>query len=348
MARFSHDLRPAILAGIIGLLSVGPAQAADTVADFYKGKTITIVVGTEPGNPYDVNARLIQRYLPKHLPGSPSVIVTNMVGAGSMNAANYVYSVAAQDGTFINAASAPIPFLPLFDVKAAKFEARKAYWLPVPTSETFTLSVWGTVPLKTFLDARNRETVFGTTGPTSAPAYFLRLFNDIFQTKFKMIHGYGGSAAQFQAMERGEVEGHGSATWTTVKTTYPQWLKDGRLRILLQYGGNGPNPELAGVPYARDLLTSDESKQLLDISTGQTLVARPYMMGPGVPKERVEAMRKAFMDVFHDPEMLAEAKKINYTIAPLSGEEVQKIIDDAYAAPQGVIDHLRRVYAAEN
>jgi hypothetical protein len=197
------------------LTTTTPALAADPVADFYKGKTVTIVVGYAAGGAYDLYARLLARHLGKHVPGNPNVIVQNMPGAGSMSAANHVFNVAAQDGTFLAATSAVLPFQPLLEVQAVKFDIATFHWMPVPTGETNMVSAWHTVPLASFLDARNRETVIGTSGPNSSPAFYGRIFNDVFKTRFKMVHGYAGVPESFLAMERGEVEGHTSATWTS-------------------------------------------------------------------------------------------------------------------------------------
>jgi hypothetical protein len=170
--------------------SVAHSAEAD-IAAFYRGKTITIYVGFPPGGQYDVYARILAKSLPTHLPGSPNAIVQNMAGAASLTAANHVINVAPQDGTAIAATSAALPFQPLLDVKSAKFDVASTNWMPVPTSETNLVSVWHTAPINSFLEARDREVVLGTSGVTSAPAFYGRIFNDVFKTKFKMIHGYG-------------------------------------------------------------------------------------------------------------------------------------------------------------
>jgi tripartite-type tricarboxylate transporter receptor subunit TctC len=337
--------RPAGFAAVLLGLLPSPTKA-DAVEDFYRGKTLTIYVGFPPGGQYDIYARLLAKFLPAHLPGAPNVIVQNMVGAASLTAANHVISVAPQDGTALAATSAALPFQPLLDVKSAKFDVVRTNWLPVPTSETNLVSVWHTVPLASFLDARNRETVMGTSGVTSAPAFYGRIFNDVFKTKFKMVHGYAGSPEVFLAIERGEVEGHASSPWSTIKGTYGAWLKEGKIKLLLQYGDK-PSPELPNVPFARDLAQSDEDKLLLDMSMAPTFLGRPYLMGPGVPAERVAAMRKAMMETWTDPMLVAEAKKAEFEVNPLNGDEVQAIINRTYNAPPPLIERLQKLYSAE-
>jgi tripartite-type tricarboxylate transporter receptor subunit TctC len=325
------------------LLTALPTLAADPIADFYKGKTLYIMCGSEAGGPYDLYARQMARHLPRHLPGNPNVIVQNMVGGGSLQAANHVLSIAPQDGTVIAAISSNLPFSSLVDTNAPKFDPLRGHWLPGPASDTATVTVWHTVPLNTFLDARNRETVMGASSPTSNPAFYGRLLVDIFKVKFKIVTGYPSSPSLFQAMERGEADGHPSATWVSLKTTYAQLLRDKKVKQLLHYG-LAPNPELAGVPFAKDLAEKEEDKLLLDMAVGSTVLGRPYFMGPGVPPDRLAAMRKAFLDTYRDPQYLAEAEKLKLDVDPVSSEETEAIIKRSYGAPQGLIERLQRLF----
>jgi tripartite-type tricarboxylate transporter receptor subunit TctC len=297
MSRYSSAGCLTLIAGVLSAaFAVIPARAADAVADFYKGKTVTIIVGFAPGGAYDVYARILSRFVPKYLPGNPTVVVQNMPGAAAMTAANYAYNVAPQDGTVMASIGAVLLFQPLFDpTSATRFDVHKANWLPSPTSETNVVSAWHTSPLKSFLDARDRDTVIGTSGVNSSPAFYGRIFNDVFKTRFKMVHGFVGGSDQYLAMERGEIEVHPSSTWTSVKGSYSQWIAEGKLKILLQFGAK-PTPDLPNVPFARDLATSEDDKLLLDVAMAPGAVGRPYMMGPSVPPERVTAMRKAIMD----------------------------------------------------
>jgi tripartite-type tricarboxylate transporter receptor subunit TctC len=345
MMRSTWAARLAVVTGLAA--AAAPAFAADAMEDFYKGKTITIVVGNEAGGAYDLYARLIGKYLPKYLAGKPNVIVQNMPGASTLTAANHVFNVAPQDGTFIAATNGVLPFQPLLEGgMQVKFDPVKAQWLPTPNSETYTTSVWHTVPIMTFLDARNRETLMGSTGQTSSASFFARVFNDVFHTKFKLILGYKGSSDQFLAMERGEIDGHASATWVNVKNSYPEWLRDKKLRLLLHYGSK-PNPELADVPFARDLAENEQDRQFLDLSMASTFLGRPYMMGPAVPGERFNAVAEAFMASFADPAFIEDAGKQKLDVSPLSAAEVRTIISNVYAAPLGQVERLRRISAAK-
>jgi tripartite-type tricarboxylate transporter receptor subunit TctC len=326
--------------------AVAAPALADPIEDFYKGKTVTIIVGNEAGGAYDLYARLIAKHLPKHLPGRPNTVVQNMPGAATLTAANNVFNVAPQDGTFIAATNGVLPFQPLLEGMSAKFETLKANWLPVPTSETYTVSVWHTVPLQTFLDARNRETLMGSTGQTSSASFFARVFNDVFHTKFKLISGYQGASDQFLAMERGEIEGHASSTWTSVKTSHLQWVEEKKIRLLLHYGIK-PNPALPDVPFARNLAETDEDRLILDMAMASTFLGRPYMMGPGVPPERFAAMSKAFMESFADPDLLADAKKAKMEVSPLNDKEVRQIITNVYSASPALVERLRKISATK-
>jgi tripartite-type tricarboxylate transporter receptor subunit TctC len=326
----------------VAALGASPAMAADTVADFYKGKTVTILVGSEAGGVYDNYSRLLARFLPKHIPGNPNVIVQQMLGAGSLTAANHVTNIGPQDGTLIASVTGNLPFAPLLDDKAARFDVLHANWLPNPATDTATVTVWHTAPVNSFLEARNKELVMGASSPNSSPAFYARIFVDVFKVKFKIVTGYASSGALFLAMEKGEADGHPSATLTSIKSSYASLYRDGKLKILLQFGEK-PNPELKGVPFARDLADNDDDKLLLDMSMGATIVGRPFLMGPGVPADRVAAMRKAIMESYEDPNLRAEAAKLKLEIEPMSGEEVQQVITHIYSAPRPLIDRLQRI-----
>ena len=340
--------RRLVLATFAGVLSVAavPASAADAVASFYKGKTINIIVGYGPGGGYDLYARLMARHLPKHIPGNPTVVVQNMPGAGSLKATNHVYNVAKADGTNIAAMNAVLPFQPLISAKAARYDVVKAHWMPVPATPTAMVSVWHTVPVNSFLEMRKRVTLFGGAGPASAPAYYSRVLNEVFKTKMKIINGYRGSKNIFLAVERGELEGHASASYTSVSAGHGKWLKEGKLKLLLQYGAK-KHAAIPNVPFGNDLAKGKDNKALLDLATASTKLGRPYMLAPKVPMERVVALRKAFMAAYRDPALLAEAKKLKLPISPRSGEEVEATIKAAYGAPEPVVKRLQSLYVAK-
>ena len=342
--RFS--LLASLLLAAIALGSL-PAAAADTVADFYKGKTVRIIDGFPPGGGYGVYANLIVRHLSRHLPGNPTVIYQSMPGAGSLTLTNHLYNLAEKDGTVIGAVSTAVAFAPLLGNKEALFDAQKFNWLPSPNTETGLLIVWHAVGINTIEDATKREVFVGTSAASATSSYFGRILNDVFKTKLKLIVGYPDMKDSLLAMERGEIHGFASAFWSSLKAIRPEWVKEGKVKYLVQYGLK-PNAELPDVPVARDLAKNADDRLLLDIAMAPLVLGRPYMLPPGVPAERVAAMRKAFMDVFADPDYQAEAAKQQVDIdqKPKTGDEVQEIVASAYRAPKPVIDRLIGLYEA--
>lgn len=345
MSRPVPFLRAALLVG--GLLVLLPAPTrADAVSDFYSGKTITMIVGYTPSGTYDIWARLVARHLPKHIPGNPTMIVQNMPGAGSLTASNHIYHVAVQDGTVMGLMSATNPFQPLLGIEQAKFDAQKYTWLGSPTVDTAVILVWANAPVSSFEDAKKTEVVLGSTSPNGTSSYYARIFNDIFKTKFKLVYGYPGMVETFMAMERGEVQGHSSPFWSFMKSAKADWIRDKKVKVLLQYGGRR-NPDLPDVPFGADLPMSDDDRQLFDAAMAPLSLGYPFLAGPGVPADRAKALRAAYAATFKDPEFLAEAAKQNLDIAPITGEQIEAIIKKAYAVPQKVIDRMKTLYEGE-
>jgi tripartite-type tricarboxylate transporter receptor subunit TctC len=319
---------------------------AETTADFSKGKVVHLVVGYPPGGGYDVFARILAQVVPRHLPGNPAIIVQYMPGAGSLTATNYLYSSAEKDGTVILAPSNSIAFAPLQGINGAKFDPTRFNWIGSPSKETGILIVWHTTPVDTIQDLRSREITLGTSSANATSSFYGRVLNSTLGLKMKLIRGYPGSVDSYLAMERGEVDGYAAAFWNSLKSTKPDWLRDRKVKLLVQFGAES-NPELAGVPFARDFAATEDDRTLLDVANAPLAFGRPFVLPPGVPADRVAAWRKAFSDTYHDPVFIAEAVKQQIEIDPSSGEEMQGIIQHAYAAPQGVIDRLRSLYNAE-
>ena len=333
----------------VAAAALGPvASRAQPVAEFYKSATVRFVVGYEPGGGMDLYARTIARHIGSHIPGSPKVVIENMPGASSMVASNYVYRVAPQDGTVVLAAGAALPFAPLLGSTAAKFEARNFKWLPSPASETTVLVVWKDAAVKDIGAARDVEAMLATNGPTGTAGFYGRLLNDVLKTKFRLISGYtGGNAEALLAMERREVDGHPGIPWATLKATRSDWLQDGRLRMLVQYGGK-PDHEITQVPFARDLIASDEDKTFYDLAVAPLTIGRPYMMGPETPVERYEAIHRAFEATLRDQAFLADAAKSKIDIAPepMSGDEVRALVQHTYAASPALLKRLNDLAGA--
>jgi tripartite-type tricarboxylate transporter receptor subunit TctC len=317
---------------------------ADSVSDFYKGKVVSIIVGFSTGGIYDIWARLVAQHLPKHIPGMPNVVVQNVPGAGGLTAINNVYNTAPQDGTVIAATSNLNPFTPLLDIKEARFDATKFQWLGSPTQDVALLLLRNTVPVDNLNDLRNHEVVLGSTSPDSASSFYGRLIAEIFKSKFKFVYGFPGLADTDLAIERGEVDGHPSVFWSHLVAAKPDWLKDKKVKLLLQYGAK-PRPELPDVPYAQTLPMNAADKQLLDVSMAPLALGYPYLMGPRVPPERAAALRQALTDTFADPDFVAAAKVQGLEVDPVSAVEMQKTAAVAYGAPKTVVDRLLALYA---
>ena len=324
-------------------LALCPGAALPQQA-FYSGKQITMVVSSAPGGGYDAIGRTVARHLSNHIPGGPPVIVQNIGGVGGIIAANQLFNIAPRDGSTIAQLQNTVPFEPLFGNKQVRYDPTKFHLLGSPSKETALFIVLHESPIKTLDDAKRREVILAATGASGTPAFYTRLLVDIFGLKVKLISGYPGQNEQFLAMERGENEGGASTFWSSLKTIRPDWIADKKVRLLLQYGLE-PNPELTDVPFALDLLKDRPADyKLMEVASAPLALGRPFATPPGVPADRVALLRKAFLDTFADANFLADCAKQGLECdQPSTGEQLQKIIDDAYAAPQSIIDRLRAI-----
>jgi len=326
------------------LTCLGYAQAkADPVADFYNGRTVSIVVSASAAGGYDTLARAIARHLGKHLPGNPTFIVRNMPGAGGLAATNYLYAVAERDGSVIALINNNPPFEPLFGTAEARFDPTKFNWLGTPSVETAMVLVWHAVPVYSLDDLRRRETVMGASGANSTPAFFARLFNVTLGTRMKIIPGYPGQNEALVAMERGELDGYPSVFYSALSSTRPTWLAEQKARAIVQYGPE-KLPELADVPFVPDLVSNLDDKLLLQAAFAPLSIGRPLLMPPQVPADRLTAMRNALTATFADADFLAEAQKIGVSVnEPRSGEELLRVIERAYQTPPHIVERLRKL-----
>jgi tripartite-type tricarboxylate transporter receptor subunit TctC len=330
-----------LLAGL-RLAAAAPA-AADPIADFYAGRTVTLIVSTSSAGGYDTLARAIARHIGAHIPGHPTVIVRNMPGAGGLTATNYLYAAAEHDGSVIALVQNNPPFEPLFGTAEARFDPQKFNWLGTPSVETAMVLVGKAVPVHSLDDLRTRETIMGASGANSTPAFFARLFNATLGTRMKIIPGYPGQNDALVAMERGEVDGYPSVFYSSLSSTRPTWLKDGTARAIVQYGPD-KLPQLAGVPFVPDLVGNEADKLLLQAAFAPLSIGRPLLAPPGVDPARVAALRKALADTFADPAFVAEGDKIGLSLNdPRSGEELSRVIAAAYATPSDIVARLRKL-----
>jgi tripartite-type tricarboxylate transporter receptor subunit TctC len=317
--------------------------SAQPASDFYKGKTVTLVVSSSSGGGYDIMGRTIAKYLGSHLPGNPRVVVSNMPGAGGIVAMNYFYRSAPKDGTFIAAMQNNTPFEPLLGTKEAQYDPTKFNWLGSPSVEVGLIAVWRTVPVNTLADLQRREITMGSSGANSTPSFYARLINETLGTKMKLVVGYPGQNEAYLAMERKEIDGFPSLFYNTLNATHPNWRTEKNIKLILQYGLE-KEPELPSVPSALDVVTNPEDKLLLQAGLAEVTLGRPYLMPPGVPADRVAIMRKALADTFQDPGFLADSKRMSLGVnSSKTGEQIQQLVAETYRTPPKVIDRLRKL-----
>jgi tripartite-type tricarboxylate transporter receptor subunit TctC len=304
-------------------LLVLPA-AADPVEDFYRGKTIQMVIGVSAGGDYDLRARLLTKHLPKYIPGHPNVVAQNMLGGGGLNAANWAFNVAPKDGTVLLAISSTLPVSQTVGLKGIQFDVRKFHYIGNTTDSPNVINSWHTTGVTRIEQVMERELVVGSTGRSSGSYYYPAALNAWAGTKFKIVLGYPGGANVNIAMERGEVGGRGSNLWASWKSTRPHWLAEKKIFILVQVGLKR-HPELKDVPLMQELVKDDLSKQAMIFMSADSAIARSIVTTPDTPPERVAALRRAFNAVMKDPALLAEAKQAKQDISVATGEEVQRI-----------------------
>jgi tripartite-type tricarboxylate transporter receptor subunit TctC len=333
-------IRRAFLAAAATTLLAAPA-AAQSVEEFYKGKSIDMIIGYPPAGSNDVYARLVSRHIGKHIPGNPNVIPKNMPGAGSFTALAHVYNIAAKDGLTLAIGAPTAAIDEKLGTRAVRFKTADFNWIGRVDSLINMVFLWHTSPVKTFADAQKMESKLSGTGVGSTVSVYPLVTNNVLGTKFKLIMGYKGSAHAQLAVERGEVEGH-STSWTAVKVGHPDWYPSKKINIIVQYGLKR-HPELPDVPTVVEMARTDEERAILSAVMNATEIGTAFFTTPGVPAERVTALRRAFDAMTKDPEFIAEANKTKLTLGPITGEELQKLIGDV-ASLQG--DLLAKVKAS--
>ena len=320
-----------------------PARA-DSVEDFYKGKTISLFIGFEPGGGYDIYGRLLARHLGRHIPGHPAIVAQNMPGAGSLRAAASLYSVAPKDGTAIGTFGRTIAIAPLAGAASAQFDGTKFNWLGSITNEVSTCVAWHTAGVKTFNDLLDKPITLGGDGPGADPDVFALLYKNVFDAKIKLVSGYHGTNPIVLAMERGEVDGLCGYSWSTIKSRHQGWLKDKKINILVQ-AALKKEPELPNIPLALDVAKTDEQRQTLKVILATQEMARPFTAPPGVPEERVAALRAAFDATMKDPDFLAEAQKPNLDVNPMTGQAIRDLLVETYATPKAIVERAAQAIA---
>jgi tripartite-type tricarboxylate transporter receptor subunit TctC len=325
----------AIILALTALPSSTPVSA-QSVADFYRGKSISMVIATSPGGDYDLGARLLARHIGRHIPGEPAIIPRNMPGAVGVQAANWLATVAPRDGTVIHAIMQNMSAYQALGGASVEFDTRKFYWIGNSTDSPNVINSWHTTGIKTIQDAMTKELVVGAPGTATSSVYYPKALNELVGTKFKIVSGYPGGNDVNLAMERGEVGGRGSNSWASWKATHPQWLAEKKIFILVQIALKR-HPELADVPTMIELARNGDDRAVLQFLSADIPINRAYVTTPGTPAERVAVLRRAFEATMKDPAFLAEAAKSNIDISPSSGEEAQKFSDLIANTPPAVV-----------
>jgi tripartite-type tricarboxylate transporter receptor subunit TctC len=346
----------ALIIGLCSVLVIQTASFADTsVAEFYRNKTVTLIVGNGPGGGFDVFGRLLARHIGRHIPGNPTAIVQNMPGAGTLLAANYLYNVAPKDGSQFGLIARNMPLLGLLGRNSnVRFDPRKFTWLGSSSDfsdDAYVLIARKDAPVKTIADARRAGTpalVLGGTAEGASSADVPKILRDTLGINMKLILGYRDSAAIFLAMERGEVNGR-TVELSSLQSTRPRWLESASdYRMLVMYARAKRHPQFPDVPTAREVALDDMARSLIAFTETPLLtMAWPFVAPPGVPEDRTLALRAAFAATHRDPDYLAEASALNIGVNPVSAEDIYRAINNLAGAPPELFDYVRKLITAE-
>jgi tripartite-type tricarboxylate transporter receptor subunit TctC len=327
--------------GLFGaLLTLGVANAAraESVEDFYRGKTVELYVGFSAGGGYDVYARLLSRYMGRHIPGNPAMVVKTMEGAGSVRLANYMYAVAPKDGTVIGTFARGVPLDPLFGNPGPQFKDASSFtYIGSANAEVSVCGVNPASGVRRFSDLFEKDLVVGGFGAGTESEQHVKLSNAVLGTRFKLVRGYPGGNDVSLALARGEVQARCGWSWTSIRGGEQMaQVKDGSLVIIVQ-NSMEKHPDIPDVPLITDFVKSDEQRQMLSLVLAPQKMGRPFFGTPGIPADRLTALQKAFTETMSDPQFLAEADKMQLEISPITGAEMQSIIQSAYATAPDLV-----------
>ena len=322
------------LAVFLAVFATTGAHADD--APFFAGKTINLEIGYSPGGGYDTYARLVAQHLGKHIPGNPTVIAKNRAGAGSLRLANWLYNVAAKDGTEIGTVGRGVPFDPLMGSKGAQFKADRFTWLGSANNEVSVCGAWKSSGIASFQDLLTKPMSVGGTGGGSDTDAFPEVINSVLNTKMNVISGFTGGNDVAKAMETGEVQGRCGWSWSSIQATHKDWLEQKKIVLLTQLSTR-KHPDLADVPLVTEFAKTDEQRQILELVFARQVIGRPFLAPPDLPPGRAEILQAAFMQMMNDPEFMAEARKASLEITPVSGPDVAALLTKIYRTPAPIV-----------
>jgi tripartite-type tricarboxylate transporter receptor subunit TctC len=336
-------MRIAIIVAASTLAMAGAARA-DAVEDFYKGRNLNFIIGSNTGGSYDSYGRLLAAHYGRHVPGNPTLIPQNMPGASGIKSATYLYQIAPKDGSSIGTFNQSMGQRQVLEPQTVQFDVGKFNWIGAMASSVNVFITWHTSGVKTIEDAKAKEVVMGALSDDGGNAVYPLLLNKFLGTRFKVVLGYQGGNTIQLAMERGEVDGRGSVIWSGFKAGWPHWIAEHKVNVLVQLGLT-KDPDLPDVPLLVDLAKDDTQRQLFRMISSDTIMGFPVAAPPGAPADRVAALRKAFADTLADPLFLAEAEKRTLPIRPSPGDEVQRVMTSIITTPPEVIAVLKGAIA---
>jgi tripartite-type tricarboxylate transporter receptor subunit TctC len=332
----------------VAMLPADGAVAQDAVAQFYAGRQINVIVGSSAGGGYDIYARLLARHLPRHVPGAPAVVVSNMPGAGSNTAAAHLFNVAPKDGTVIGALQGSALMDALFDAllggaRRLRHDATRFVHVGSATTDHYVCIARADATVKSFKDALTQELLVGATQPGTSTRDYPAMLNNLTGARIRQVGGYPGTREITLAIEKNEVQGLCGFSWSSLNAQRPDWIRSGFVRVIVQEHDKG-NPDVTrmGVPLAVDFASSPENRRIMQLVYSSQTFGRPYMLAPGVPEERVAALRRAFLAAMRDPDLLADARRIGLAIDPISGEELQALAATIFSTPSDLVGRTKQ------
>jgi len=310
--------------------------SAQTPAEFYRGKTIELDIGTSAGGGYDVHSRLLARHMSKHMPGNPTIVPKNVEGASGVRVANLLYNTAPHDGTVFGILLRNVPFEPMFGNHAAQFDASKFTWIGSASSEVSVCVSWHTSGVVTLDDLLTKDLIMGGIGSSSDLAVFPKIINVVVGTRMQVVNGYAGGNEVMLAMERGEVGGRCAWSWSAAKATRQDWIDKKQINIFAQTALR-KHPELPNVPLVLDYAKTDADRSIFKLMFARQEFAWPYIAPPDVSADRIDALRRAFLATMKDKDFLADAEKAKLEIMPVPGEDIHKLVTELYATPPAIV-----------
>jgi len=334
-------LKPTAVAVALLASTLSMSAQAQSVEEFYKSRPLTVIVGYSPGGGYDTHVRSVMRYYGRHIPGNPNIVVQNMTGAGSLVATNHLYNLAPKDGSVIGMVRAPV-LEPLTGTSASNFDATKFNWIGSGMTEFTVCALLGAPTVKTFADATKTPITLAGSGPGSDDDMISKMLIKLLGLKAKVVSGYPGGAEMQLAVERGEVDGRCGWSFTSIKLIKPEWITEKKLKFLASLSMERW-PELPDTPSIMEIAQTDEQKSILKVAILSADLGRPFMAPPGVPADRVEALRAAFIKTIQDPEYVAEVTKRKETPTLVDGKRAEAIIKELFSTPPDLLKQAKAI-----